>query len=500
MRKFHSSSFITLASSFILHFSFFIIISFFFVGCTKTTKPKTSSLSGQIILVNDSDDPSLDPVDYSGVTVALYHLAVLDTTIVRINREYPSIGVQISQETEFDHRKAALVKQTTTNAEGKFTISDIPEGSYNLLAMKSGWGYRYVFNIQVTPGDNNLKSDDTSPITLFPIVLLDTIIYEDFVFSENHTYMITSNTIIFGNSIIQGNSAILIDPDFKLYFAGEISCPTGDKYWKVTSSDGIYTSLAVQISPFDLCSFEYHNTPVTISNMILDNSINGINTGSHNFNLSNSIIRDVSTSALNVNSESNISGILMYNTVTKGIMAYNSISLENSVFVNNRESCMLYQTQGTIQHCYFAGSYIGIRPFMEPCLIKNNCFDRNSVAIAPCASSPIIQYNNFYNNLRDIELNKGGTPSELLFCNPSITYNNFFGNNFYIHLKGSNSVFGDGSIIFSGVNTNQTYPNNYLKAADLTSHIYDVSYPGATIAFSVSMVPRIYSQINQAGI
>ena len=64
------------------------------VSCDKTTKAKTGSLSGQVVLLNDTENPSLDPVDYSGITVALYELADLDTTVVRINQEYPNIGIQ----------------------------------------------------------------------------------------------------------------------------------------------------------------------------------------------------------------------------------------------------------------------------------------------------------------------------------------------------------------------------------------------------------------------
>jgi len=43
-----------------------------------------------------------DTTDFSGVTVSLYEPVELDTALVRINEKYPNIGVQISQETEFD--------------------------------------------------------------------------------------------------------------------------------------------------------------------------------------------------------------------------------------------------------------------------------------------------------------------------------------------------------------------------------------------------------------
>ncbi len=80
------------------------------MSCSSSTKPKSGSLSGRVILVNDTDDPSLDPVDFSGVTIALYELAVLDTTLVRIIYEYPDLGVPVSQLTQFDHRTHPLLQ------------------------------------------------------------------------------------------------------------------------------------------------------------------------------------------------------------------------------------------------------------------------------------------------------------------------------------------------------------------------------------------------------
>jgi hypothetical protein len=53
-------------------------LQFLLYKCNKGT------ISGTVMLVNDTDNPSLNPVDYAGVTVALYKIAVLDTTLVRI--------------------------------------------------------------------------------------------------------------------------------------------------------------------------------------------------------------------------------------------------------------------------------------------------------------------------------------------------------------------------------------------------------------------------------
>ena len=53
--------------------------------CHKNpTAPKTGTLTGTVYLEGEQD--------HSGINVALYKLAELDTTILRYNREYPNVG------------------------------------------------------------------------------------------------------------------------------------------------------------------------------------------------------------------------------------------------------------------------------------------------------------------------------------------------------------------------------------------------------------------------
>jgi len=65
--------------------------------------------------------------DHSGITVALYKLAELDTTILRYNREYPNVGFPISQATEFNHWVGEVVAESKTNSDGSFKIQNIPK-------------------------------------------------------------------------------------------------------------------------------------------------------------------------------------------------------------------------------------------------------------------------------------------------------------------------------------------------------------------------------------
>ena len=75
---------------------------------------RTGSLTGTVYLEAQSN--------HSGITVALYKLAELDTTILRYNREYPNVGFPISQVTEFDHRVGEVVAESKTSSEGSFIL------------------------------------------------------------------------------------------------------------------------------------------------------------------------------------------------------------------------------------------------------------------------------------------------------------------------------------------------------------------------------------------
>ena len=108
----------------------FPILTLLFMGCSKSpTTPETGTLTGTVLLEGQTD--------HSGITVALYKLAELDTTILRYNREYPNVGFPISQATEFacppffgwNHRLSEVVAEANTKKYGSFKIENIFQGS-----------------------------------------------------------------------------------------------------------------------------------------------------------------------------------------------------------------------------------------------------------------------------------------------------------------------------------------------------------------------------------
>ena len=125
------------------------------IACSSTTEISKGELSGVVNLEGLED--------HSGIIVALYDLAYLDTTITRINNQYPQIGVKINQHTEFDHRLQSPVKYTETDVDGSFEITKIPTGNYSIVAMKAGWGFKYLYEIEIEKGDNQLSTLTPNP-------------------------------------------------------------------------------------------------------------------------------------------------------------------------------------------------------------------------------------------------------------------------------------------------------------------------------------------------
>ena len=132
----------------IIHFTFYILLILTINNCSSTTEVPKGNLTGVVNLEGMED--------HSGIIIAIYELAELDETIVGINSQYPHIGVIINQHTEFDHRLQEPVKYTETDAEGYFEIKKIPTGTYNIVALKDSFGFKYIYEFEIEEGDNEL--------------------------------------------------------------------------------------------------------------------------------------------------------------------------------------------------------------------------------------------------------------------------------------------------------------------------------------------------------
>jgi hypothetical protein len=213
----------------------FIFILLYLSGCFSPTETPKGNLTGIVNLEGLSD--------HSGIIIALYDLAYLDTTIVRINNQYPQIGVHINQHTEFDHRLQSPIKTTETLADGSFAVKRIPTGIYNLVAIKDGWGFRHMYEIEVIEGESDLSDI----IPLYEEIHISGDIFDNIVVATDHHLIIGDETdFIPGSSLtICPGAVIRINPGVDITIHGSLIAQGEDNnmFW-VTSNDGFGDELA----------------------------------------------------------------------------------------------------------------------------------------------------------------------------------------------------------------------------------------------------------------
>jgi hypothetical protein len=205
-----------------------------FSGCSSPTETPKGNLTGIVNLEDLSN--------HTGIIIALYDLAYLDTTIVRINNQYPQIGVHINQHTEFDHRLQSPVKTTETLADGSFELAKIPTGIYNFVAIKDGWGFKYLYEIEVIEGDNNLND----VIPLYEEIRISGDISGNIAVDADHHLIIDDDTDFIPSSslVIEPGAIIRINPGVDLTIHGNLIAQgeENNMFW-VTSNDGFIAEM-----------------------------------------------------------------------------------------------------------------------------------------------------------------------------------------------------------------------------------------------------------------
>jgi hypothetical protein len=427
---------------------FFFALILILSACSQTTSNKYGSLTGSVVLTNDSGDPDNNPVDYAGVTVALYHKAVLDADITALNASHPDIGVLISQQTEFDHRLQNPVKVATTVADGSFSISKISPGKYNLVIMKEGWGVRYLYDINITEGDNTLSSKNSqfsilnapfkrSVVELFPITELSGYISNSFEFKANHNYLVTDDATFTADVIISPSSNIWIAPNKKMKFYADLTSPDSSvELARISSSDAMYNTTSVISEDIQrFYSIECSNTVtfnqnklgsistsfsesgwsiatgnLTISIMVIKNCRIGMQlTNVNNIAIANCNIRNSSDPELGavtlIGSDNINTSNLVVKDCTIGIRQHTcgNANISNCYFCDNtiKDVMNIYETIGSIEHCVFKGSSLSIETSgasntsISYCEIQSNFGIFNTWQNNWQASTFTANYNNF---------------------------------------------------------------------------------------------------------
>lgn len=481
-----------------------LLIMLFLSGCGGTN-PQTGSLTGTVKLVNDSGDPDNDLVDYSGITVALYEAAALDTVIVRINREFPNIGIPISQETEFDHRLHNPVASTQTDGTGSFKFSKLKTGRYNLVYYKDGWGIRYLHNLYVDKGENSLPSNNSKrgeSLTLYPQYSIPTTIQEAFVCKENHTYTAMDDALFLGNLTIESGVNILISRGSKITVAGNLyTAATGPK-WKITSLNGFMGATFTEPTAGDrfgrFALLEGHGTHV--QNGIITNMQDGLIFNGNNCKIDDMFFRNCGTAVLLFGNGLTYKNNIISNCDDRANYLTGSATIQNNIVAGNHDAFILQENSFDFSNNYLIDNWVGIRPIYGNVHIHHNTFHRNKYGISPMASDPLIENNNFYGSTRYcIQTQTNYVQLSFDYSNPVVHFNNFFTQDRIVFSLYPDHHQGYHASSTPGIKNDIDATNNYWKAANVPDVLYD-SEDDDKVRYSIIYLPKRGTPVANAGI
>ncbi len=461
------------------YFYFLLLLFLLLVisNCSNSTQVSKGSLSGTVHLEGEPD--------HSEITVAVYELAYLDTTIVRINSQYPHIGVIINQHTEFDHRFQSPVKYTETDFEGNFLLKKITVGEYNIVALKDSFGFKYIYDFEIEKDENQLTPQPPlfkpiegeqkriyssmrtdADIILFAEHHLSGDITDDWVFETDHHYIIgeegvnSTNFTPGTNLEIQPGAIIRIEPgnDLKIYGNLFAQGEENNMFW-ITSNDGFALNDASSNFQFSIFNFKFDRSEELLqynsmelssiasvsddllswgkfdyANTCLLNQVN-------NLHLQNGVFRDSrcgfkstnvdSTFCANLINKTCLSeiGSINYNFTTSGTIEKNIIIQANIGIMLDNESSPLIKNN--FIECFNEGVFTRNNCFSE---IKNNAIICDNIGISirgDCDEQ--IYYNNINASIGVLIPPTGYYGSS----NAIINYNNIQTNNYAIKILGT---------------------------------------------------------------
>lgn len=352
--------------------SFFLLFSFVLINScsdsTSTSSSDTVTFSGTVTLEGETV--------HSGVTISLYETVELDTALMRINQQYPNIGVQISQETEFNHHELMPVYSTTSNADGSWKIDGVKQGIFNIVAEKDSFYFESRHQV-----DNKIESN----IELRKIQYITGTSFSDFHFEQNKVYQI-ANAATFTNPIFDSNVLILLMG--KVVFKDAI-----------LNTNRIINSKFIGMNSFAGLTFTDMNE-IVLDHIIIEN----LNYTLKFFNIDQLKLQncriDGIKSEINFNQVRTLlieDCIFRNNSETIDLIGCDSSNVKNNIFYNTEDGLNLSTTDSEINNNYFIQNRIGLVVHLYSDInIHNNVFENNTLCGAGlfgCVGT--VRYNKF---------------------------------------------------------------------------------------------------------
>ncbi|OPX31214.1 MAG: hypothetical protein B1H40_04335, partial [Candidatus Latescibacteria bacterium 4484_181] len=212
-------------------------------GCFELSGHSGGKITGQVILEQESN--------CSGVEAMLFLPVSVDSE--ELPPERATVGVEISQQTDFDHRLAAQVATATTGPDGYFQFKEVPQGYYVLVLSKRGFGWRYTF--------------DVSPSCSLPPVHLWKEQQVRGRISENTTWLADHHYIVRGDIEVAPEVCLTIEPGAWVRFDG---------YWRFRVRGRLLAKGCLIACCGSGVTMETNSAPIIFGNLLLNNEETGI--------------------------------------------------------------------------------------------------------------------------------------------------------------------------------------------------------------------------------
>jgi len=470
--RFHSIIKRYLSKSFLPFFFFLLsLILILLSSCSDspTDDGNTITVSGTVTLENRED--------HSGVTVGLYRPVELDTALVRINQQYPQIGLQISQETEFDHREHDPVYSTQSGSDGSWKIESVTPGTYHAVAEKDSFGWRYALD----QSGNSINFGQLAAARF-----LSGLVAENINLAEGQQLVVETDVVLDGNLTLNDANTILLRSDRKLTFRKEILQPLSAGRLKISSVD--------PATPGRSVVFEGTGEK-SVSDVLISHLKTGIRIETNanlSFTLQNAVIRDCQTGMATNNRAIALDKVIISRINGFAIETLSDYAITRGIIAHS-DGCLFNDNGlGVLTNSCFLDNSIGITPFKgDSTLYMNNLFEYNDLAIAVNSSDCTISHSEFRGNGLDIELNRNYVQGNIFeYANPEIHNNNFINSAMMVSIWGEHPLYASGEYASVGVNRDITVPDCYwgsdntfqidakiFDANDNPAYRYKVFYP-----------------------
>jgi len=373
---------------------FFITCSLFIIGCDSNTKTQKGVISGEITLEGQTD--------HSGITVMLYNADIVPEKLKEINNQYPQLAFPLKDKHIFDHRERTPLFTVVTNNNGFFSFPEVVYGKYIITYLKEGWGYNYLFDIELNAQEISLNNTQKADLLLYPETIVPVTIEGNYNFLQNHCYVVENDVTALHTSTLNfaQDAKILIAPSKKITIYGNCSFPEGDDFAYINSYSGIYSSTNTEILNGE--GIVYLGVTETINNICIANQNTGISIRTNETTLHNLLVRDCvfGITSVQVNNLEISNSIIMDNKSQDAAAISNytvtGCNVQDNIFYNNYISLKHEIVKNAVisNNAFIIGSREFINSWESTCEFSHNLVDNQGIGIENTGMSNLtISYN-----------------------------------------------------------------------------------------------------------